>query len=656
MAALVLGGAPAALGESPLIPRELLLGDVERASPRLSPDGKRLAWLSPDERNVSQLWVKRVGNGGRTPEGASEPEGGAMVSAEKRRGVRSFAWTEDSSGLLFSQDEQGDERPHVSLLDLGSRNVRDLTPWQSVRAALLANGPRFAGRILVEANVRDRRVMDVWRIDLKTGAAELDTPNPGDVTKWLADATLTVRAAVAVTREGGTEVRFRDTAKSLWRSLIAVGPEESVDALGFTDDGKALYVTTSIDADTGRLVEKSLRTGAEREVAYNPSSDVLGVLGHPTKRALRAVAFGAAGRRVWTAVDSGVRGDLETLAKALTGDFGVESMDAADARWVVSETRDVGPLRFWLWDRRAKRLEPLFSTRPRLEGQLLSPMTPVVVPARDGLELSAYLTRPLGVVEAGPLVLQVHSGPFRRDEWGYQGGAQLMANRGYSVLQVNFRGSTGFGKRLLNAGNREWGLTMQTDLLDAVEWAVREGIADPKRLAIVGRGYGGYAVLAGLAFTPDTFACGVDEAGPSNLFTFLAWAASLPVSVDGQLLRRLGDPSDPSNKARLTRASPLFSVDQVKAPLLIGHGAADLWVRSTESEQLVAALEGGKAKVTYVLYPDEGHGFERVENRLDFYGRMERFLAQCLHGRAEPLPGEGRVPGSTAVEQVLGNR
>jgi dipeptidyl aminopeptidase/acylaminoacyl peptidase len=524
-----------------------------------------------------------------------------------------------------------------------------------VRATLLAKSSRFVDRVLVEANVRDRHLMDVWRIDLKTGAAELDTVNPGDVTTWLVDAALVVRGAVASTREG-TDVRFRDSAKAPWRSLISGGAEETVDALGFTDDGKALWVTTSIDADTGRLVEKSLKTGAEREVASSPVSDVLAVLGHPTKQLVRAVAFGVAGRRTWTAVDFGVKGDLESLAKALAGDFSIESMDAADARWVVAETRDVGPVRFFLWDRKAKRLEPLFSSRPRLEGLALSPMTPVVVPARDGLRLSGYLTRPLGSTQAGPLVLEVHAGPASRDEWGYQGETQLWANRGYSVLQVNFRGSTGFGKRLFNAGNREWGRAMQADLLDAVQWAVREGIADPRRVAIVGRGYGGYAALAGLVFTPDVFACGVDLAGPSNLFTHLAATAAMPVSLEGQLLRRLGDPNEPSDKERLTQASPLFFVEQLKAPLLIEHGANDPWVRPTESEQLVAALEKGPAKVTYVLYPDEGRRFERAENRLDFYGRMEAFLAQCLNGRAEPLPSAGRVPGSTAVEHALRSR
>ena len=645
LALLVVAQAPTADTSVPLIARELLLGRPERTSPRLSPNGRELAWLGPDEKGVVQLWLKHLGGGAE-----------AVVSAQKTRGVQAFAWTEDSSGLVFSRDDDGEGHAHVLLLELASKNVRDLTPWQSVRAALLATSPRFPDRVLVEANVRDRRVMDVWRIDLRTGAAELDTTNPQDVSKWLVDASFTVRAAVATRRDGLTEVRFRDSAKAPWRPLITAGLEESVDALGFTDDGKAMYVTTSIDSDLSRLVEKSLKTGAERELAKSPRSDVLAVLGHPVKKLLRAAAFDVGGRKTWTATDFNVKADLDALGRALGGDFSVDSMDAADSRWLVSETRDMGPLRYWLWERKARRLELLFPTRPRLEGVSLSPMASVVVKSRDGLSLSGYLTRPLGVAQAGPLVLSVHPGPWQRVQWGYDGETQLLANRGYSVLQVNFRGSTGFGKRLLNLGNREWGRAMQDDLVDAVQWAVQEGIADPKRVAIMGQSYGGYAALAALAFTPDVFACGVDQFGPSNLFTLLSSLAVSSSPFDVQAPRRVGDPDEPMDKELLKRASPLFSSDRIRSPLLIGHGANDPKVRSTELEQLVNAMEKGRAKVTYVSYPDEGPGFERAENRLDFYGRVEGFLAECLGGRAEPMPAGGRVAGSSAVVQVVGKR
>lgn len=627
----------------PLIPRDVLLGNPERTSPRLSPDGKRLGWLAPDEKNVLQVWVKTLGQ-----------KDDAVVTQDKKRGIRSFQWTRDSKGLLFGQDADGDENFHVFLVDLATKNVRDLTPWQGVRAGVLETSPKFPDVALVTMNVRDRKAMDVWRVNLKTGAAELDTENPGDVDSWAVDANLVVRGATAVVKGGGVELRTRDSAKAKWTPLVTVGLEENVGLWGFTDDGRSVVLTTSVNSDTERVVEKSLKTGTERLLAQSPTSDVLNALGHPLKHGVRAVAFDVNGRAAWTAVDGSVKGDLEALDQALDGDFSVISMDDADARWVVAEDRDVGSRRFWTWDRKAKKAELLFSAQPKLDGLTLAPMTPVSIPARDGLTLPGYLTLPVGKAKPVPLVLLVHGGPWGRDEWGYDGTVQLLANRGYAVLQVNFRSSAGFGKRFLNAGNRQWGLASHDDLVDAVAWAVKEGVTTPKQVAIMGGSYGGYATLAGLTFTPDTFACGVDIVGPSNLFTLLATIPPYWTAFKAMLVARIGDPDDPKDQALLTKASPLFSADRIKVPLLIGQGANDPRVKVAESEQIVSAMEKKGLPVTYVLYPDEGHGFARPENRVDFMARAESFLARCLHGRFEPLPKDGRVAGATAVVKVVG--
>lgn len=627
----------------PLIPREVLLGNPERTSPRLSPDGKRLAWLAPDEKNVLQVWVKTLGQ-----------NDDAVVTQDKKRGIRSFQWTRDSKGLLFGQDADGDENFHVFLVDLATKNVRDLTPWQGVRASVLETSPKFPDVALVTMNVRDRKAMDVWRVNLKTGAAELDTENPGDVDAWTVDANLVVRGATAVVKGGGVELRTRDSAKAKWTPLITVGLEENVALWGFTEDGRSVVLTTSVNSDTERVVEKSLKTGAERLLAQSPTSDVLNALGHPVKHVVRAVAFDVNGRAAWTAVDGSVKGDLEALDKALEGDFAIVSMDDADAHWVVAEDRDVGSRRFWTWDRKAKKAELLFSAQPKLDGLTLAPMTPVSIPARDGLTLPGYLTLPAGKAKPMPMVLLVHGGPWGRDEWGYDGTVQLLANRGYAVLQVNFRSSAGFGKRFLNAGNRQWGLAMQDDLTDAVAWAVKEGVTTPKQVAIMGGSYGGYATLGGLTFTPDTYACGVDIVGPSNLFTLLATIPPYWTAFRSMLVARMGDPDDPKDKALLTKASPLFSAERIKVPLLIGQGANDPRVKVAESEQIVSAMEKKGLPVTYVLYPDEGHGFARPENRTDFMARAEGFLSKCLGGRFEPLPKDGRVAGATAVVKVVG--
>lgn len=643
---LVLLSAAGASGQDagvPLIPRELLFGNPEREAPALSPNGTLLAWLAPDARGVQQVWVRPL-----------EGTDATAVTAEPQRGPRAFQWARDSKTLLYEQDSGGDEAFHVFAVDVATKAVRDLTPWPGARATLLATSAKVPHALLVASNRRDPKATDAWRIALDTGAATLDTKSPGDVHDWYADQQLQVRAAVAITKQGGTEIRVRDTLKAPWRPLVTAGLEESLDVHGFTEDGRGLFLTTSILGDTTRLVEKSLKSGAERQLGASPRSDVMGLLGFRARGGVRAVAFDVGGRTAWTATDPAWQADLDALRATLTGDFEVVSQDDADARWVVAETRDTGPLRYWLYERKAKTARLLFSARPKLERLPLAPMRPVTLTARDGLGLEAYLTLPPEQARVpGALVLLVHGGPWGRDTWGYDGQVQWLANRGYAVLQVNFRGSTGYGKRFLNAGNRQWGRAMHEDLLDAVAWAVKEGIAHPKKVAIMGASYGGYATLAGLAFSPDTFACGVDLVGPANLFTLLASTPPWWEAFKRMLLRRMGDPDDPADQALLTASSPLFAAARIQAPLLIGQGQNDPRVKPAESEQIVAAMEKNGLPVTYVLYPDEGHGFVRPQNRVDFIARAEAFLGRHLGGRVEPLPKDGRVPGSTAQVRVV---
>ncbi len=624
----------------PLIPRALLFGNPERNQPTLSPNGASLAFLAPDDKNVMQVYLQPLGAKDAT-----------VVTADKKRGIRFYQWGEDSKSILYGQDTDGDENFHLFQVDLSSKNVRDLTPWQGVRAELLATSSRQPNVLLVTINVRDRKAMDVARLSLDTGALVLDTENPGDVNSWGVDAQLQVRVAMATTKEGGTELRVRDTAKSPWKPLITVGLEENLAFIDFTEDGKAIILQSSINADTTRLLEKSLKSGAERLLAASDKSDVLDVLGYRTRHGVRAAAFDVDGRTQWTATEPSMKSELEALKAAFSGDFTVVSMDAADSKWLVSEVRDLGPTRFFTWDRKSKKAELLFSKQPKLEGLPLATMKPVLITARDGLVLPSYLTLPVGKAPKSlPLVLLVHGGPWGRDSWGQNPMAQWLANRGYAVLQVNFRASEGFGKRFLNAGNRQWGLAMHDDLLDAVGWAVKEGVADPKKIAIMGASYGGYATLAGLAFTPDTFACGVDIVGPSNLFTLLSTIPPYWASFRKQMVLRMGDPDNAADKELLTRASPLFAAAKIKVPLLIGQGANDPRVKPAESEQIVSAMEKNGLPVTYVLYPDEGHGFVRPDNRLDFSARAEGFLATCLGGRSEPLV---KLPGSTAQVKVV---
>jgi dipeptidyl aminopeptidase/acylaminoacyl peptidase len=423
----------------------------------------------------------------------------------------------------------------------------------------------------------------------------------------------------------------------------------------FAQDGKSLFVVSALHSDTQRLVRIDAHSGKELEVlAEHPKADVAEdflsfpdlrplVMTNPATDAVQAVAFEYQ-QYEWKLLDPAVRADFDVLQKEHPDSFfAVISRDHADSRWVLAENRSDGPLRFYLYDRVSKRAEFLFTPRPEFDEYKLTQSKPVLIPARDGLQLVGYLTLPAGVSSTLPLLLYPHGGPWARDDWGFDPLTQWLANRGYAVLQVNFRGSTGFGKSFLNAGNHQFGLGMEDDMIDAVKWAVKEGIADPKRIAVMGASAGGYATLRAVSRYPDLFSCGVDLVGPSDLkilFTSMpaGWGA-----VKARWVRRMGDVEHDDQLNR--ELSPLYHVDQIRVPMLIGQGANDPRVNIKNSDVMVQALREKKIPVTYIVYPDEGHGFARPENNLDFFGRAEDFLAQCLGGRAERWV---KVPGSTA--------
>jgi len=644
-AAAAFAALPAASADlPPVIPRDVLFGNPERAQPRLSPDGQRLAWLAPDKKNVLQVWVKTVGK-----------DDDKIVTADKKRGIRQYGWAEDSKTILYLQDNDGDENFHVYGVDLASDKVRDYTPFPGVRADIVDTHRDFPDQVLIQMNQRDKQVMDVHRLTLSTGALALDTQNPGDVVGWGTDKKFQVRVAQASTADGGTEVRVRDDAKAPWKTLLKVGPDEILNFEGLSADGKTAYLTSSIGSDTARLVARDIATGAEKVLASSNEVDAGAVVIQPRTDVVQAVSF-EPGRRTWKVLDPSIQSDFDAIAKLAPGDFSIVNRTAADDAWLVAFTSDRGPVSWYKWDRSGKKGTLLFTAQPKLEGLPLAEMKPVVIKARDGLSLNSYLTLPVGLAPKNlPLVLFVHGGPWGRDNWGYSPWAQWLANRGYAVLQVNFRASTGYGKKFLNAGNRQWGLKMHDDLIDAAKWAVDQGIADPKRVAVFGGSYGGYAALAAATFTPDAFACNVDIVGPSNLKTLIAAVPPYWKPIRSMFDVRIGNVDDPKDADLIHNASPLFKADKISKPLLIGQGANDPRVNVKESEQIVDAIEKNKGSVTYVLYPDEGHGFARPENRIDFNARAEKFLGSCLGGRYEPMEGE-KITGSTAVVKVIGGK
>jgi dipeptidyl aminopeptidase/acylaminoacyl peptidase len=640
------------VSQTPLIPRKVLFGNPDRVRPSLSPDGRYMAWLAPVD-GVLNVWV-----GPLEDIRAAEP-----VTRDTERGVRYYVWPHTGEHVLYIQDRGGDENWRVYSTDLQARETRDLTPFDEVAAQIEHVSHRVPEEILVGLNRRDARYHDLHRLNVRTGELELIQENP-EFAGFVTDDDLEVRFAVRVTSDGGNQI-LRPDGEGGWEEFVRVGRQDAMTTgpVGFDKAGRVLYLRDSRGRDTAALAALDLETGEERVLAEDDRVDVGGVLRHPTGKHLEAVEFNYERPR-WEVLDPAIGPDFERMRRLTAGQFWVASRTLDDRHWIVGCAEDTAATRYYHYDRTTEELRFLFSSREDLADRPLVPMRPAVIPARDGLELVSYYTLPPGAERAEglpalplPAVLLVHGGPWGRSTWGLDSMHQWLANRGYAVLDVNFRGSTGFGKAFVNAGDLEWGRKMHEDLIDAVRWAVEEGIADPERVAIMGGSYGGYATLVGLTFTPETFACGVDIVGPSNLLTLLKTIPPYWTPVIEMFANRVGDPDTEEGRRLLEERSPLHRAEQIRRPLLIGQGANDPRVKQAESDQIVEAMQKKGIPVTYVLYPDEGHGFARPENRLSFFAAAEAFLSEHLGGRYEEVGedfagssitapvGAGEVPG-----------
>jgi len=611
----------------PLIPRATLFGNPERVGPKISPDGKRLAYIAPRD-GVLNVYIRTVGKEDDRP-----------ITQETVRPVRAFHWAENSRQILYPQDVGGDENFHIYRVDVATGETTDLTPYPGARASVVALEPDHPDTALLSLNTRDPRYFDVYRCNLATGDLTPVAENPGNVVSWEADSDLNVRGAIATFPDGGSQLWVRDTPDGEWRTLIAFPFGEQGGPVAFTPDGSGLYVLSDKDVNTQRLYEAPVAGGDFKLLHAREDVDVAGLLFHPIRRTPDAVGY-KRNRMDWVALDPEITADLEALRAVDDGDLSELSRSRDNGTWVAGYVRDNGPVRYYLYDRATRKATYLFSNRPAFEDLTLARMIPVDIRARDGLVLPSYLTLPPNVPAKGlPLVLDVHGGPWARDFWGLNAEAQWLANRGYAVLQVNYRGSTGFGKAHLNAGVREWAAKMHDDLIDAVDWAIREGYADPARVAIYGASYGGYATLVGLTFTPERFCCGVDVVGPSNLITLLNSIPPYWAPMKALFVKRVGDPD--TEPEFLTSRSPLTFADRIVRPLLVAQGANDPRVKQPEEDRIVEAARKNGKDVMYLLFADEGHGFARPENRMKFYAAAEAFLAKHLSGRCEPAhPGE----------------
>jgi dipeptidyl aminopeptidase/acylaminoacyl peptidase len=516
-------------------------------------------------------------------------------------------------------------------------------------------------KLLVALNNRDARFHDVHLLDLATGALSLVYENNAYV-GFLADDALALRWAIAPNADGGSDMfEFAGGAPSA-TPTESTGLEDALttSVAGYTTDGSTLYWVDSRGRNTAALIAQDVATGAKRVVAQSDKADIGGTLSHPLTGEVQAYSVNYL-KSEWTALDPAIGASLDWLRERLPGEFGVQSRTDDDRTWVVANDPLTAPARVYLYDRDSQQLTLFYVTRPELEGTPLQPMHALEIPARDGLTLVSYLTLPpgsdadaTGIPTAPvPLVLLVHGGPWARDGYGFNRAHQWLANRGYAVLSVNFRGSTGLGKDFINAGNLEWAGRMHDDLIDAVDWCVDRGIADAAKVAIMGGSYGGYATLVGLTYTPDLFACGIDIVGPSNLETLLETIPPYWEPMVKQFHERMGNPTTPEGKQLLVDRSPIHKADKIIKPLLIGQGANDPRVKQAESDQIVAAMEKHGIPVTYVLFPDEGHGFARPENNIAFNAVIENFLATCLGGRAE---GVGETLAASTAQVVTGKQ
>jgi dipeptidyl aminopeptidase/acylaminoacyl peptidase len=611
-----------------LIPRRVLFGDPGKFIVRISPDGARIAFLAPVD-GVLNLWVGPIGD-----VDAARP----LTRVTDRDLAPTLTWLPNNRHVMFFREHQGDENWQAHRLDVETGDSLALTPGSGVTCYIQQISHHFPDELLIAHNGRNRRLFEIFRVNAVTGENTLIQENDRFV-GFLTDPQFRVRLALQMADDGSCEYLQRG-AQGEWEPFARV---DMADAMGtrpihFSDDGKELFWLDSRGRDKAALVAQDLARGTTRLIAEDTKADIVEVALEPSSyRPIAAASVFA--RKRWHVIDPAYGEDYARLAQASTGDLAAADFSQDGRNCVVYYEQDAAPGHFYHYDRTSKRAQFLFTRRPALEKVPLVPMEPVVLRARDGLELVCYLSRPSGGEKDKPLplVLFVHGGPWARDSWGFYPTHQWLANRGYAVLSVNYRGSTGLGKAFVNAANLEWAGKMHDDLIDAVDWAIAQGIADPTRVAIYGGSYGGYAALVGVTFTPEKFACAVDVFGVSNLVTFLDTIPDYWRPWQTLWKARMGDYTSEQGQKFLQERSPLNYIDRIVRPLLIGQGANDVRVKASESEQIVTAMKQRGIPVTYVLYPDEGHGFRRPENRRSFTAVVEAFLAKHLRGRFEPV-------------------
>ncbi|MBV8697072.1 MAG: S9 family peptidase [Bradyrhizobium sp.] len=615
----------------PLIPRRKLFDNPTFFDAKLSPDGRMLSWLAPVD-GVLNVWVSPFDDLGA----------GAPVTRTRGRPITWQDWSPDGRYIMFINDENGDENFHLFVTDPSTRELRDLTPYPKVRA-IPTRWSRFVpGKLALTLNDRDSRWPDTFALDLASGERTLIWENRQEFDFVGLDWQLQPRHARSSARDGGARLwRIDGQEVSHWRD-VPYEASLTTRVATFNADGSYLYLFSCLDQDKTALMRLDCRSGEETVLFGSDRADVTDwILNGQTFEPVAAAID--PGRQEWEALSQDVAAELALIKERLPGHaFHVRSQSDDDRRWIVMSYTAEQPGTFHLLDRDKRTLRELFTARPELKGYRLAPMHLIKAKSRDGLSLVSYLTLPANIEgerppQPLPMVLVVHGGPWARDIFGYRGDHQWLADRGYAVLSVNYRGSYGFGRAFVAASEKEHARKIHDDLIDMVEWAINEGIAQRDKVAIFGLSYGGYASFVGATFTPDVFCCAVPVVGISNLQTLLESMPPYWAGFAEFMYRSYGDPRTEDGRKLLAERSPINKVDQIKRPILIFHGANDVRCKVAESDSIVAAMQDRRIPVTYVVYPDEGHGFQKPQNRLAYIAITEAFFARHLGGALEPV-------------------
>lgn len=606
--------------QTPLVPMKDFFKNPEKTYFNLSPDGEYISFTAP-WKNRMNIFVQKIGSTDTI-----------RVTSVEDRDISGYFWK--GNKILYIKDFGGDENFHLFSVDMDGKNEKDLTPFPAVKVGIVDGMDDFDDLLLIQMNKNNPEYFDVYRLTLSTGNLEEVAKNPGNITGWVTDHEGKIRAAV--TTDGiNTSLLYRQNEKDEFKTILTTNFKESCSPLFFTFDNKEMYCSSNIGRDKAAIVRIDPTTGKELEVLFeSPNADVSGLRYSHKRKVLTRIVWEEA-RNQQKFLDAETE-QLYTFLQAELPNYEVyiTSMSKDEQKMLIRTYSDRSMGAYYFYDKANKQLQKMHEVSPWLNENDMSEMTPIQYTSRDGLTINGYLSLPKGVEAKNlPVVINPHGGPWARDSWGFNPEIQFLNNRGYAVLQMNFRGSTGFGRAFWEASFKKWGREMQNDITDGVKWLVNQGIADPKRVAIYGASYGGYATLAGITLTPELYTCAVDYVGVSNMFTFMGTIPPYWKPYLEMMTEMVGDPV--ADSVMLAEVSPVYHVDKIQCPLFIAQGANDPRVKKSESDQIVEALKNRGIEVQYMVKDNEGHGFRNEENQFDFYGAMEKFLAQHLGGRDE---------------------